>query len=102
MLRILAASVALAINWTSYVWCVTHGRVIETALGYFLSPIGLVLAGVVVYHETLRRAQRVALGLAAVAGLVLAPRHGAAPVVALLLGTTSPPLGMLEKSGGPP
>ena len=64
MVRIVAASVALAINWTSYVWCVTHGRVIETALGYFLSPIGLVVAGVVVYHEHLRTAQRVALGLA--------------------------------------
>jgi chloramphenicol-sensitive protein RarD len=98
VLRIVAASVALAINWTSYVWCVTHGRVIETALGYFLSPIGLVLAGVVVYHEQLRTAQRYALGLAAVAVVVLAAGYGAPPVFALLMATTWTAYGMLKKS----
>ena len=96
--RIVAASVALAINWTSYVWCVTHGRVIETALGYFLSPIGLVVAGVVVYHEHLRTAQRVALGLATVAVVVLAVGYGAPPVVALLMATTWTAYGTLKKS----
>jgi chloramphenicol-sensitive protein RarD len=96
--RIVAASLALAINWTSYVWCVTHGRVIETALGYFLSPIGLVVAGVLVYHESLRRAQRVALGLAAAAVVVLAAGYGAPPVFALLMATTWTAYGMLKKS----
>jgi len=94
--RIVAASVALAINWTSYVWCVTHGRVIETALGYFLSPIGLVVAGV--YHEHLRTAQRVALGLAAAAVVVLGVGYGAPPVFALLMATTWTAYGMLKKS----
>ena len=98
MVRIVAASVALAINWTSYVWCVTHGRVIETALGYFLSPIGLVVAGVIVYHEQLRNAQRVALGLAAVAVVVLGVGYGAPPVFALLMATTWTAYGMLKKS----
>ncbi len=97
-LRIGAASLALAVNWTSYVWCVTHGRVIETALGYFLSPIGLVVAGVLVYHEPLRRAQQVALGLAAAAVVVLAVGYGAPPVFALLMATTWTAYGMLKKS----
>lgn len=97
-LRIVAASVVLAINWTSYVWCVTHGRVIETALGYFLSPIGLVIAGVVVYHEHLRTAQRAALGLAVVAVVVLAIGYGAPPVFALLMATTWTAYGMLKKT----
>ena len=41
------AAIALATNWTTYVWCVTHGRVVDTALGYFLAPIAVVLAGVI-------------------------------------------------------
>jgi chloramphenicol-sensitive protein RarD len=96
--RVLAASLALSVNWTSYVWCVTHGRVVETALGYFLSPIGLVLAGVVVYHEPLRAAPRVALGLAAVAVVVLAAGYGAPPVFALLMASTWTVYGLLKKS----
>lgn len=97
-LRITTASVMLAINWTSYVWCVTHGRVIETALGYFLSPIGLVLAGVIVYRERLRTSQRVALGLAALAVVVLGVGYGAPPVFALLMAGTWTAYGMLKKS----
>jgi chloramphenicol-sensitive protein RarD len=96
--RIVAASVALAINWTSYVWCVTHGRVVETALGYFLSPIGLVLVGVVVYKEPLRAAPRVALVLAGVAVVVLAAGYGAPPVFALLMAVTWTAYGVLKKS----
>ena len=63
---VIVAAIALAVNWTSYVWCVTHGRVIETALGYFLSPIGLVVAGVVDVPRAAAHARSVvALGLAA-------------------------------------
>lgn len=97
-LRVTAASVALAINWTSYVWCVTHGRVVETALGYFLSPIGLVLAGVVVFHEPLRQTQRAALGLAGLAVVILTIGYGTPPVFALLMATTWTAYGMLKKS----
>lgn len=97
-LRVTAASVVLAINWTSYVWCVTHGRVVETALGYFLSPIGLVVAGVVVFHEPLHQTQKLALGLAGVAVVILTIGYGTPPVFALLMATTWTAYGILKKS----
>ena len=62
--RTTVAALALASNWTIYVWCVTHGRVVDAALGYLLSPIGMVAAGALVLHEHLRPMQRWALGLA--------------------------------------
>ncbi len=96
--RVTAASVVLTINWTSYVWCVTHGRVVETALGYFLSPIGLVVAGVVVFHEPLRRVQQIALGLAGIAVVVLTIGYGTPPVFALVMAITWTAYGMLKKS----
>jgi chloramphenicol-sensitive protein RarD len=80
------------------VWCVTHGRVIETALGYFLSPIGLVVAGAVVFDERLRAPTRIALGLAGAAVLVLAAGYGAPPYFALLMAVTWTAYGMLKKS----
>jgi chloramphenicol-sensitive protein RarD len=95
-------SIALATNWTTYVWCVTHGRVVETALGYFLAPIGLVLAGVVLFHERLRRTQVVALALCGVAVVVLAIGYGSPPWFALLIMVSWTGYGVLKKREGLP
>jgi chloramphenicol-sensitive protein RarD len=95
-------SIALATNWTTYVWCVTHGHVIETALGYFLAPIGLVLSGVLLFHERLRRAQVVALLLCGVAVVVLAIGYGSPPWFALLIMVSWTAYGVLKKREGLP
>lgn len=91
------AAIALATNWTSYVWCVTHGHVVEAALGYFLAPIGLVLAGVVMFKEQLRRAQIAALILCGVAVVVLAIGYGSPPVFALLIAVSWTTYGVFKK-----
>jgi chloramphenicol-sensitive protein RarD len=91
------AALALATNWTAYVWCVTHGHVVEAALGYFLAPIGLVLAGVVMFHEQLRRMQVVALALCGVAVVVLAVGYGSPPVFALVIAVSWTTYGVSKK-----
>jgi chloramphenicol-sensitive protein RarD len=91
------AATALTVNWTTYVWCVTHDRVVDTALGYFLSPIGLVIAGVVAFHEPLRRAQVGALALCGVAVVVLAVGYGSPPYLALLIAVTWTVYGVAKK-----
>ena len=59
---VVAASLAL-VGQLDQLRVVRHPRAgHRDHVGYFLSPIGLVLAGVVVYHEPLRYAQRAALG----------------------------------------
>ena len=78
-------------------WCVTHGHVVEAALGYFLAPIGLVLAGVVMFHEQLRRAQVVALVLCGVAVVVLAVGYGSPPYFALLIAVSWTTYGVFKK-----
>ena len=94
---VVVAALALAVNWTTYVWCVTHGRVVETALGYFLAPIGMILAGVLVLHERLRRTQVLALGLCGVAVLVLAAGYGAPPGFALVIAASWSVYGVSKK-----
>ena len=56
--RVALAAVLLTGNWTSYVWAVTHDNVVETALGYFLAPLGTMLLGVVVLKERMHTVQR--------------------------------------------
>ena len=95
--RVVAAAVFLSINWTAYVWAVVNGHVLETALGYFIAPLGTVAVGVLVLHEPLRIAQRVALGLAASAVVVLTISNGSVPWIALGMATTWTCYGYLKK-----
>src|SRR4051812_13657039 len=66
------AAVLVAVNWGTYIYGVNTERVVETALGYFITPLITVLLGVVVLGERLSRTQAVAVTLAAAAVLVLA------------------------------
>ncbi len=98
LLRVVAvAAVLLTMNWTSYVWAVVHGHVLETALGYFIAPIGTVLVGVLVLHEPLRPAQKASLGFAVASVLVLTVSYGNVPWLALMIAGTWIAYGYLKK-----
>jgi RarD protein len=97
LLRVAAASVLLTVNWTAYVSAVVQGHVLETALGYFIAPLGTVTVGVLVLHEPLRAAQKVALGLAAIAVVVLTISYGRVPWLALLIAASWTAYGYLKK-----
>ncbi len=83
--RVALAGLLITINWTSYVYAVVHDRVVETALGYFMSPIALVAIGVIVLGEKLRRAQIAAIALAIAAVVVISVSYGRFPVFAFLI-----------------
>ncbi|WP_448202608.1 EamA family transporter RarD [Azospirillum sp. sgz302134] len=72
-------------NWTIFIWAVTHGRMVESSLGYYINPIVNVLLGIAFLHERLSRRQGIAVLIAAagVASLVLS--YGSVPWVALSL-----------------
>lgn len=97
LLRVLAAALLLSVNWTTYVWAVVNGHVLDTALGYFLGPLGTIAIGVLFFGEQLRSLQRVAVGFAVAAVLVLTVGYGRFPVVAVLLATSWMLYGVLKK-----
>lgn len=84
-LRIAGAALLLTANWTSYLYAVGEGRIIETALGYFMSPLGTMIVGILVFKERPSTAQRVAMALAGVAIVVLTVSYGRAPVAGLII-----------------
>jgi chloramphenicol-sensitive protein RarD len=86
--RLAVAALLLTANWGSYVWAVTHDRVIETALGYFMAPLATMAIGVVVLHERPTNPQRFAFGCATVAVVVLTASYGRPPWIALVLAAT--------------
>ena len=92
------AAVAISVNWGAYIYGVTSGRVVETALGYFINPLVTVLMGVVVLGERLRRLQWVALGLAGLAVLVLTLAYGRPPWVSIVLALSFACYGLAKKT----
>ena len=92
------AAVAISVNWGAYIYGVTSGRVVETALGYFMNPLVTVLMGVVVLGERLRRLQWIALGVAGVAVAVLAVAYGRPPWVAIVLAFSFACYGLAKKT----
>jgi chloramphenicol-sensitive protein RarD len=80
---LVVAAVLIAGNWCLYIYGVNSDQVVETSLGYFINPVVVVMLGVVVLKERLRRTQWIAIGLGTVAVVVLAVDYGRPPWIAL-------------------
>ncbi|MFT4188794.1 MAG: EamA family transporter RarD [Aeromicrobium sp.] len=94
---LLGASVVIAVNWGVFIYGVTHERVIETSLGYFINPLVTVMLGVAILGERLRGLQWGAVGLGAVAVAVLTVDYGHLPLVALTLAFSFGTYGFVKK-----
>ncbi|MFW3172885.1 EamA family transporter RarD [Geodermatophilus sp. CPCC 206100] len=97
LLVLLGAALLIGINWLVFVYGVNSGHVVETSLGYFINPLVSVLLGVVVFRERLRPLQWVAVGIAAVAVLVLTIDYGRPPWIALSLAASFGLYGLMKK-----
>jgi chloramphenicol-sensitive protein RarD len=91
------AAAVVSVNWGMYIWGVNHGHVVETALGYYINPILSILLGVVLLSERLAPLQWVAVGLAAVAVIVLTIDYGHPPWISLTLAVSFATYGFLKK-----
>jgi chloramphenicol-sensitive protein RarD len=97
-LRLLSlAALFISFNWGTYIFGVNTGHVVETSLGYFINPLLTIVLGVVVLHERLRIAQWVAVGIGAVAVLVIAVDYGRPPWIALVLAVSFGMYGFCKK-----
>lgn len=94
------AAFLISVNWGGYIWGVNHGRVVETSLGYFITPLFTVLLGVIVLHERLRIAQWVAVGIAFVAVAGLTIENGRPPWIAIILTFSFGFYGLAKKKAG--
>lgn len=100
-LRLLGTAGALiALNWGVYIYAISADRVIEAALGYFITPLVSVAFGMIFFGERLRRAQTAALVLGTGAVLVLTVAAGRFPWISLVLAATFGTYGLLKKLAG--
>lgn len=80
------STAAILVNWTVYVVAVTHGKVIEASLGYYINPLMNMAAGALLFRERISREGAIAIGLAAIGVAIQAAALGHLPLMSLTLG----------------
>ena len=97
MLTLAGSTVAVALNWLTFIYAVSVNRVLEASLGYFVTPLFTVVLAIVFLKERLRFAQAAALLIAVAGVILLAVRGGQVPWLALALALTFSTYGLLRK-----
>ena len=92
------ASGLLTINWGVYIWSVTVNRVVEAALGYYITPLINVTFGVLLLREKLRPSQWIAVALAGAGVVILTLGYGSLPWIALVLAISWGSYSLIKKS----
>jgi chloramphenicol-sensitive protein RarD len=100
VLYCLASGSTVSINWFLFIWAVNIERVIETSLGYFMTPLVNVLFGALFFRERLNGLQFASVSLAAFAVFNLTLGYGRFPWVALSLCSSFGLYGLLRKKSG--
>ncbi len=96
----LTGGVAIATNWFLFIFAVNTNRVIETSLGYFMTPLMNVLFGALFLRERLTRVQLVSVLLALCGVLNLTFGYGRFPWIAICICFSFGLYGLLRKKSG--
>jgi RarD protein len=100
LLYCLTGGLAISSNWFLFIWAVLIGRVVETSLGYFITPLMNVLFGALFLRERLTRWQFASVLLAGLGVLNLTFGYGRFPWIAVLLCASFGLYGLLRKKSG--
>lgn len=91
------SSTLIAVNWLVYVWAIQNGEVYAASLGYYINPLINVLLGTLLLGEKLRRAQWVAVAIAAAGVALLAEGALTTLWISLTLALTFGSYGLVRK-----
>jgi chloramphenicol-sensitive protein RarD len=95
--KLALSSLVICLNWGIYIWAVANQRVVEASMGYFLTPLLNVVAGVIVFHEKLTRLKLIAIGCAAAGVAWYVFTNAAFPWVGLAVAVSFAGYGLLRK-----
>lgn len=96
--QLLAVSATLiSINWLIYIYAVNSGHVLESSLGYFVSPLVNIFLGFIVLKERLSPIRWLSVFLAVVGVTILAFNSPTFPWIAISLALTFGFYGLVRK-----
>lgn len=90
------AAVLISINWLVFIWGVLNDAVVDTSLGYFITPLFSVVLGVSLFRERLAPIQWVAVAFAVV-GIAISSMVSTRLWVSLVLAASFSVYGVVKK-----
>jgi len=102
LLLLTIASALISVNWGLFIWASVTKHLLDSSLGYFITPLLSVGLGVVFLKERLRKMQWVAIAIAASAVLYLSITVGTPPWLALSLAGSFGIYGYVKKLANVP
>jgi len=97
LLTLCGSTLLIATNWLTFLYAIQADQVLQSSLGYFMTPLVSVLLGCLVLRERLNRLQTVSVLLALAGVLNLSLQHGTVPWISLILAGTFGLYGLLRK-----
>jgi chloramphenicol-sensitive protein RarD len=97
LLVLSGSTILIAINWLVYMFSVTHARMLESSLGYYINPLVSVLLGIVLLGERLEPLMKAAVVAAAAGVAWLAIGLGQLPWISLTVAFSFAFYGLLRK-----
>lgn len=94
---LLLASIFIAANWGLFIWANLNGHILDSSLGYFVTPLLSVLLGVFFFKEKLRSLQWVAIAVSTCSLVVFTFSLSGPPWLALSIGATFAAYGYIKK-----
>jgi chloramphenicol-sensitive protein RarD len=101
LLLLAVTALLIASNWLGFIFAVNSGQVLQSSLGYFISPLFSVLLGIVLLRERLNMAQSAAVALAMIGVVNHAVAFGEWPWIALWLASSFALYSYLRKIAHP-
>ena len=94
---LMLSAALIATNWSVFIWAVNSGRVLESSLGYYITPLINMAAGALLFRERIDRIGAVAIGLAVIGVVVQTAALGHLPLVSLALAISFGGYGVVRK-----
>ena len=97
-IRLLTAAILISTNWLVFIVAVEAGYILQSSLGYFISPLITILLARLLLAERLRLWQKISVALAAVGVLCQVVMVGQFPWIAIILALSFGLYGLLRKT----
>ncbi|MDM8533764.1 EamA family transporter RarD [Clostridiaceae bacterium HSG29] len=83
MLFLIVSSIAITLNWLLNIYAAYTKQVVESSLGHYITPIVIILIGIVVFKEKIELHKIIALVLVAIGVISISIKVGKLPLIAI-------------------
>ncbi len=99
---LLPAAILITLNWSIYIYAVEIDHIVETAIGYYITPLVSIVLGLIMFQERLTPLQLIAVILCVLGIAFFTLNYGRFPWIAIVLAVSFGLYGAVKKKGGYP